>query len=742
MPSYQVLGKPTARVDGVEKVTGTALYSADFAPSGTIWGKSLLSPYSHARIVSIDTSAARALPGVHAVLTGADVAGQLWGRAIKDIPVLAQGRVRFAGERVAAVAADDEDIAQQAIDLIDVVYEELPTVFEIEDALADDAPVLHADFPSYVGGAKIDLPPNGYHHVVTDRGDLEAGFADADLIVENTYRTKRVHQGYLEPQSVLVSIDGDGDGAQTNVWACSKAPYNTREALANGVGVEEDTIVFNHTYIGGDFGGKATPANLPIAYELAKASGRPVRMVLDYLVEEFMAANPRHSTMTRLRTGVKKDGTIVAHHVQFFVNVGAYAGYKPGRVIGGANQAAGPYRVGNVRVEATHVYSNLVPGGHMRAPGTPQALFALESHIDEVAGQVGMDPLAFRLKNLVQDGETAATGATRQHSRVRQTLQAAADGISYKNPKAKGVGRGFAVGEHAPGGGQGTSRVTLQPGGEIELMTPIFDQGTGTYTILTQVVAEELQVPPEQVHLSVWPTGALEFDSGIGGSRGARVATVVSHAAAQDAIAKLLQLAAEHFGCAAEVLVLRNGEIRRLDTEEAVRWPAFLTELNATVIGEASADERGAAQSTGYCAQAAEVYVDEETGEVKLLNFVSAHDVGLVLNPLGHTGQINGGFVQGLGYALMEELAITDGHVTSLSFGDYKFPTTMDLPPIKTVLLEADEGVGPYAIKGIGENSNISVAPAIANAVADALGVRIRELPITSEKVYRALKAR
>jgi CO/xanthine dehydrogenase Mo-binding subunit len=596
--------------------------------------------------------------------------------------------------------------------------------------------VLHESFDTYVGGAAIDLPPNGYNHTLTDRGNIEQGFAEADLIVENSYETKRVHQGYLEPQSVLVSIEGD----RTNVWTCSKAPYNTREALATAAGVEEETIVFNHTYIGGDFGGKATPANLPIAYELAKASGRPVRMVLDYLVEEFMAANPRHSTLCRLRTGVKRDGSIVAHHVQFFVNVGAYAGYKPGRVIGGANQAAGPYRVPNVRVESTHVYSNLVPGGHMRAPGTPQAVFALESHIDEVAREVGMDPLAFRLKNLVQDGETAATGQTRQHAHVRETLQAAADAVAYETPKGQAVGRGLAVGEHAPGGGQGTASVTLEPSGDVILSTPIFDQGTGTYTILAQVVAEELQLAPERVHLSVWNTGVLEFDSGIGGSRGSRVATVVSHAAAQDAIAKLLQVAATHFGCPEDRLVLRGEEIRRLDTEEAVRWPELLTTLGVSVTGEASADERGAAQSTGYCAQAAEVSVDLETGEVKLLNFVSSHDVGLVLNPLGHSGQIYGGFVQGLGYALMEELAISDGHVTSLSFGDYKFPTTADLPPMKTVLLDADEGVGPYGIKGIGENSNISVAPAIANAIADAVGVRIRELPITSEKVYRALQ--
>jgi CO/xanthine dehydrogenase Mo-binding subunit len=740
MAESQVIGTAVPRIDGADKVTGRASYTADVSLPGTLWGKALHSPYPHARILSLDTSAAEKLPGVHAVLTGKDVqagvqAG-MYGRAIKDIPVLALDRVRFFGERVAAVAADDEDIAQQALNLIEVEYEELPAVFDIESALDANAPVLHPEFASYRGGADVDIPPNGYNHASNERGDLGAGFTAADVIVENTYDTPRVHQGYLEPQSVLVSIDGE----QVNVWTGSKAPFNTREALATAAGIEPESIIFNHVYIGGDFGGKATPHHLPIAYFLAKATRRPVRMVFDY-IEEFMAGNPRHSTTIKLRTGMKQDGTITAHHSHFIVNAGAYAGYKPGRTIGGANQAAGPYRIENVKIESTHVYTNIVPGGHMRAPGYPQAAFALESHIDECARRLGIDPLDFRLKNLVVEGDQAASGQRVSNIRVSETLEAAAEAAGYKTPKRPNVGRGIAVGEHSPGGGQGTAEVTFRADGSVLLSTPIFEQGSGTYTTLQQVAAEELRLPLERIQVSVWNTDVIENDSGIGGSRGTRVATTVAHAAVEEAKAALLAAVAKSRGWPEDNLIVEGDVVRRLNTADSLSWPDFVAQAGE-VSARSSIEERGGAGVTGYVAQVAEVEVDVETGEVKLLNFTTAHDVGRILNPVGHQGQINGGLIQGLGFALMEELTIESGRVTSLSFGDYKFPTISDIPALQTVLLESDAGVGPYQIRGIGENSIVPVAPAIANAIADAVGARVRSLPLTPEKVYTALKAR
>ena len=735
MVAFQVIGKATPRADGVEKVSGEALYTADFALPGTIWGKTLHSPHAHARISRIDTTTARQLPGVHAVITGADVRAGLYGRIIKDVPVLAYDRVRFFGERVAAVAADDEDVARQAVDLIEVEYEELPAVFEPFEALAEGAPILHPAFETYTGGSVLERPTNAYAHTAVDRGDVEAGFAQADVVVENTYRTSRVHQAYLEPHNVLVHLNG----ARVEVWACSKAPYNLREALSTAIGVAEENIVINHSYIGGDFGGKATPADLPIAYHLAKASGRPVRMVADY-VEEFMAANPRHSTLIRLKTGVKQDGAITAHQVEFFVDAGAYAGFKPRGTIGGANQAVGPYRVTNTRVESTHVYTNTVPGGHMRSPGEPQAVFAIESHVDEVAQRLGMDPLTFRMKNLLTDGDENVFGERLRDIRAQETLRRAAEAAGYGEAKPAGVGRGLAIGDRGPGGGEGTAAVTLRSDGGVVLGTPIFDQGSGTYTTLRQVVAEELEVAPERVEIEVWNTDSVGFDSGIGGMRASRVNTAVAYEAAQDAKRALLDLAAEHLGWPAERLVLRGGEIRRTDQEEAIGWAELLAQADRPVTGRSHVDDRARAHVTSFTAQAAEVAVDEETGAVRLVAFTTAHDIGRVLNPVGHQGQINGGFMQGLGYALMEELRVEEGRVTSLSFGDYKIPTIRDIPPLRTVLLESESGVGPYQVKGIGEAPISPVAPAIANAIADAVGVRIRDLPITAEKVYEALK--
>jgi CO/xanthine dehydrogenase Mo-binding subunit len=736
MVTYQVIGQPARRVDGAEKATGQARYAADVSLPGVLWGKSLHSPYAHARIVRIDTSAAQQVPGVHAVITGADVRGGLWGRAVKDVPVLAYDRVRFFGERVAAVAADDEDIAQRALDLIEVEYDELPAVFEPLAALKDDAPILHPDFNAYSGfPQKMAQPSNVYHRTSFEKGDLERGFAEADLIIEHTYVTQRVHQGYIEPQAVLVYIDDHG---RVHVWVCSKVPYNTRESLATAAGITEEQILLHHVYIGGDFGGKGNARNTPICYFLARATGRPVRMVSDY-TEEFLAGNPRHAVVVRLKSGVQRDGTLTAHQVNYTVNSGAYAAFKPAGVIGGYNQAAGPYRVPHCRIESTFVYTNTVPCGFMRAPGEPQAVFALESHIDEIARQLGMDPLALRSKNLIVDGDETASGERFEHVRVHETLQAAVEAAGYYQPKPPLVGRGIAIGDRPAGGGQATAAITLRPDGSVILGTPIFDQGTGTYTTLCQVVAEELRVPLERIQVEIWDTDALPFDSGVAGSRATRINTIVAYEAAQEVKRELCRLAAETCTWPEERLTFAGDAIRRTDRDEAIRWTDLLARAGTAVTGRAHIEERGRSHITSFAVQVAEVAVDPETGAVRLLRFTTAHDVGQIVHPIGHQGQIEGAIMQGLGYALMEELQVEDGRVTNLSLGEYKLPTVRDAPPLTTVLVESPHGVGPYHIKGIGESPLTPVAPAIANAVADAIGVRIRALPITAEKVYDAL---
>ena len=679
------MGTSLPQIGGEDKVTGRLLYSADVALPGTLFGKCLSSPYAHARILGIDTSKARQVAGVHAVITGLDVqSGGLWGRAVKDVPVLAFDRVRYAGDRVAAVAAEDGDIAQQALDLIEVEYEELPAVFEPEEALAPGAPVLHPDFNSYHGfRQKMEAPSNRYHHTVFDKGDVERGFAEADLIIEATYQTQRVHQGYLEPQAVLVHIE---EGGRVHVWVCSKSPYVTREALATAGGVPEEDLLFHPVAIGGDFGAKGAARNTPICYYLTKASGRPVRMVSDY-VEEFLVGAPRHATVTRLKTGVKRDGTLLAHQVDYLVNCGAYAAFKPSGTIGGANQAAGPYRIANCRIESTHVYTNTVPGGFMRGPGEPQGVFAIESHMDEIARHSGMDPVELRLKNLVVDGDEMPNGEKLEHVRARETLQAAAEAAGYGRPKARLIGRGAAICDRPPGGGVGTSEITLKPDGSATIGTPIFDQGTGTYTTLRQIVAEEFKVAPELVQVEVWNTDAVDFDSGVAGSRATRVNTSVAYEAAQETKRELIRLAAKELGWPEESISVAGSQIRRLDIEEAVSWPQLLARTGQTVRGRAHLETTGRSQITSFVVQVAEVSVDPETGQVKLLGLTTAHDVGQIINPIGHQGQINGAIMQGIGYALMEELKVEDGRVISLSFGDYKMPTVRDIPPLKTVLL-------------------------------------------------------
>ena len=548
--------------------------------------------------------------------------------------------------------------------------------------------------------------------------------------------TQRVHQGYIEPQAVLVNID---DSGRVHVWVCSKVPYNIRESLATAAGISEEQLLFHHVYIGGDFGGKGNARNTPICYCLARATGRPVRMVSDY-IEEFLAGNPRHSVVVRLKTGVKRDGTLTAHQVHYLVNSGAYAAFKPGGIIGGFNQAAGPYRAPNCRIESAFVYTNTLPCGFMRAPGEPQAVFALESHIDEVARQLGIDPLTLRSQNLIVDGDETASGERFEHVRVHETLRAAVEAAGYHQPKPSYVGRGIAIGDRPAGGGQATAAITLRPDGSVILGTPIFDQGTGTYTTLCQVVAEELQVPLEHIQVEIWNTDAIPFDSGVACSRATRINTIVAYEAVQETKRELLRLAARELDWPEERLAFAGDAIRCADREAAIRWTDLLARASTSVTGRAHIEERGRSHITSFAVQVAEVSVDPETGEVQLLRFTTAHDVGQIVNPIGHQGQIEGAIMQGLGYALTEELQVEDGRVTTLSFGEYKLPTMPDAPPLTTVLVESAHGVGPYQIKGIGESPLTPVAPAIANAVADAVGVRIRDLPITAEKVYSALK--
>ncbi len=739
MESYRVIGQPIPRSDGEEKVTGAAYYTADVRLPGTLRARVLRSPLPYARIIRIDTTRARELTGVHAVLTGDDVRGVLFGKVYRDSTVLAQERVRFIGEPVAAVAAVDEETAQTALELIQVEYEELPAVLDPLQALREDAPILHPEMNSYAGlPQRLEKPSNAFSSEVREGGNVERGFAQADLVVENTFTMARVHQGYLEPHTCQVWIDPQD---RVQIWASNKAPHSLKQGLAVALGIPVEKVCVNPVAIGGDFGGKGAIWDEPLCYFLSLRTGRPVMMVMNY-ADELTACAPRHAGIIRWKTGVDRDGTIVAQQMEAIFDSGAYGGFRPRAPLDGAFGVIEPYRVPHFHMESKRVYTNNVPGGQMRASGGPQCRFAAESQIDCVARALGMDPLEFRLKNLIKNGEKTAMGASFQEVKAIETLQQGVAAAGYPGPKATNVGRGIAMHQRAPGGGESVVEVTLKPDGSVIVGTPVFEQGTGCHTILQQIVAEEFHLPPERVQITVLDTDATPFDSGLGASRVTRIASAAAFQAVQEVKQELLGLAADLLDWPEEQMAMVGEEVTVQGTGRHQRWDELLARASRTITKQGINHDNGRSPVIGFTAQVAEVSVDPETGRVKLLRFTSAHDVGRVLNPMGHQGQINGGVIQGMGHAMMEELPVEDGRVSVANFGDYKVPTLLDVPVLQTVLVESEIGVGPYQIKGIGELANVPVAAAIANAVEDAVGVRIRDLPVTAEKVQRELQRR
>ncbi|MGE5058599.1 MAG: xanthine dehydrogenase family protein molybdopterin-binding subunit, partial [Betaproteobacteria bacterium] len=716
---YHVIGQPVARTDNAGKVTGEARYTADVLLPGTLWAKTLRSPYSHARIIRIDTSRAEKAEGVRAVLTGKDVAGILYGRRYRDIAILAQQRARFMGERIAAVAADTLEQAERALELIDVHYEELPAVFDPEAALQEGAPIIHPDVATYKGLPKpLDAPTNRFAHDVFNRGDVDAGFARADVVVENAFTVARVHQAFLEPHCCLVWID---EQERVQMWSPNKAPQGLKESMCNAFKIAPERVCIHPVAIGGDFGGKGAPIDEPICYLLALRTGRPVKMIMEYR-EEFIAGAPRHAAVLRLKTGVKHDGAIVAHQMDAFLDAGAYGGFRPGAVVGGIAHAGGCYRAEHSRISVSRIYTNNLPGGQMRAPGEPQGFFAAESHMDCVARKLGMDPVEFRLKNLIEEGDETLTGGHYRGIKAKETLRAAVKAAAYKSPKPENVGRGVAMGYRGPGGGNTSVKISLNPDGSIVIHTGLFEQGTGTYTTMRQIVAEELSCEPDKILIDVHDTDSgVPFDSGIGGSRGTRVASGAAFQAASEAKENLLALAAKLLQWPQAEIELAGNLLVHKRSKKHERWDDLLRRVGRSVIGEAVNRDDEHSPVTAFAAQVAEVSVDPETGEVTLRKLTTAHDTGTIMNPTGHQGQIDGGVVQGIGYGLIEYLPVRDGRVEVTHFGEYKIPTVKDIPPLETVIIASDHGVGPYNVKGIGENPITPVAPAIANAIEDAV---------------------
>jgi CO/xanthine dehydrogenase Mo-binding subunit len=743
MNRFSAIGRATPRIEGPDKVTGHVAYAADQIFPRMVWGKAVRSALPHARIVRADASKARAYPGVLAVLTAEDVPDVLVGRQLQDTPVLARDRVRFIGEKIAVVGAESREIAEEAAALVEVEYEELPAVFDPHEAMQAGAPVLHEKMASY-GNLPQPVPtiPNVHSHVEWRMGDSEKGFAESDLVFEQNFATQRAHQGYLEPHAGLVCID---ERNRIVVWCSNKVPFPTRKYLAQAIGVDEKQIVVQLCSVGGDFGGKGALMDVPLCYFLAKATGRPAKMVMTY-AEELMAANPRHASTVSIKTGLKADGRIWAREVRAVFNSGAYGGFKPNVIVNlpGARAGGGAYDIPHLKIDAYSVYTNCVPGGHVRGPGEAQVLFAVESHMDYIARQMGLDPYELRRINVLKSGDLLPTGVPLKNSKGGELLEKlrAKLGTSRARQKHTFIGKGMAVAVKDAHHGEANAEVGLDDRGEVYVLTTVPDTGTGAHTIFRQIVGETLGLSSDQVKVIVGNTDTFANDVAVGGSRVTYLSGQAVHSAARELRNKVIDLAASQFACPREAVRLSGGVVsapgRKKTSLCDLARPGGLP--GVTLKAPAHFKSPPGAGGASFFGQGVEVEVDPETGQVKILRIVSAHDVATIINPVTHQGQIEGGMIQGLGFSLMEDLKDEDGKIVSLTLGDYKMPNVKDIPPHETIFVRDIWGPAPFDSKPIGEHSTSPTAAAIANAIYDATGIQIMETPITAEKVYHALK--
>ncbi|MEK7228474.1 MAG: xanthine dehydrogenase family protein molybdopterin-binding subunit [Candidatus Binatota bacterium] len=741
--SYRTVGKSVPHIEGVGKVTGTTQYVADLAVPGALWGKVLRSPVPHARVVKVDTSKARELAGVHAVISAADLPPVYVGSRMKDMPVLARERVRFVGEPVAAVAAESNEIAEQALNLIEVEYEEIPAVFDPVEAIRAGAPLVHEERSRYKNAPPVpEDVPNLQSVSVRKNGNIEEGFQRAPRIFEHTFRTQLTHHGYLEPHACVVRI---GEGGRVEVWATNKAPYALRDNLSEDLAIAKEKIKVHIMSVGGDFGGKSSLIDVPICYFLAERSGRPVKMALEYS-EELMAGAHRHPAVITLRTGVEEDGTLCAVEAKIIYGGGAYAAFKinPEVTVLGGRRLASYYRVPAIKAETYCVYTNQVPCTQTRTPGSPQVVFAMESQMDIIARELGLDRVAIRMRNLLKPGDASPMGEKWQHICVRETLKKALQASGWKRSKpGKNCGRGLALYERGTPSGRASAAITVEEDGGITILTGVPDVGPGFYTVVQQIVSETLGIGPEKVGVRFEDTDSLPYDPGTGGSKSTNTSGHAAYKAAREVREMLVGVAARTLGCKAEEVRQANGRFtaprsKGVSFDQIAR--TAVRENGGPIFHLTMYEPKEEPPVTSFAAQVAEVKVNPETGEVKVKRITTAHDSGVVLNTNTFQGQVDGGVINGMGFTLMEETPMVDGRITTLSMGDFKIPCIKDIPKLTTVLLQSPTGPVPYQGKSIAEMPNVPVAAAIANAVADAVGVRLFELPLTAEKVYWSLR--
>jgi CO/xanthine dehydrogenase Mo-binding subunit len=726
------VGRAAPRRDGREKVRGDAEFAGDIVVPHMLHGKVLRSPLPHARIASTDAAAAEAIPGVVCVLTAADLHDfdPYWGHAIRDRPIVAIDKVRFAGEPVAAVAAEDEATALAALDAIQVEYEELPVVGTVAEALAPDAPLIH-DTPLRPGlfhglGELAPRDGNVCYRFTMDRGELEAVFAHADLVVEGEYTFPAVYQYAMETHTVIAHAVGD----QITVWASCQHPFLVRAELAALFDVPLANVRVVVPYLGGGFGSKSYTKMEPITVALARKAGQPVRV--QNRVAESMVTTRRHGMRCRMRTAMTREGRLLGRDVECWFDTGAYADNGPRVTATGGDAAPGPYRWEAYRVDAACVHTNTAPSGSYRAFGATHLQWIGESQIDDLARRAALDPLDVRRANLCSPGEELRAGGKPLDADLVGDVEAAAAAVGWAEPKPANVGRGVSVGLLAAGAHPVSSAIVrMEADGQVVVLVGTTEVGQGARTVLAQIAAEEIGVPVEQVTVRGTDTRYTPYDRSTGASRSTTLAGLAVQRAASQVRDQLEEIAG-------------NGEL------EPAEMPALIARRFGLAGGELIGRGEVAPQGTGsyaegpvfweVCVGAAEVEVDDDTGAVHVRKTATIADVGKAINPLLVERQDEGGTMQGLGNALFEEMIYEDGLLMNDNLLDYRVPSFEDLPDeMQCIVVENADGPGPYGAKGCGEGSLAAVTAAVVTALADA-GVPMTELPLTPERVWRRIQ--
>ncbi len=735
---FKVVGTRPLRPDGVDKVTGRARFGADMTAPGMLVGLILRSPHAHARIRSIDTSKAEALAGVKAVVTRDDFPGDV-DRSLKDTlyNIMAREKALYDGHAVAAVAATSRAVARKALKLIEVDYEVLPHVIDVEEAMAPDAPVLHDDMFTRRVEPKPDTPSNVASRCEFGHGDVDKGFGEADVVVERTFRTEATHQGYIEPHACLASVSADGLG---ELWCCTQGHFMVRDTCAGLLGMDVSKLRVTASEIGGGFGGKTTVFIEPVALALARKAGKPVKVVMTR-DEVFRASGPTSSTVVRVKIGVKNDGKITAAEAELKYQGGAFRGSP---VDLGAMSAFACYSLENVKTVGYDVVTNRPKQVAYRAPGAPMAAFAVESVIDEIAARIGMDSMDLRLANGVNEGDQASYGPKMPRIGFKATVEAARAHEHYSAPLGPNQGRGVASGFWFNFGGQTCVSLNLNVDGTLVLAVGTPDIG-GSRASMSLMAAEELGIEYDRVRTIIADTSSLGYNDVTDGSRATFASGLAVINAARDAIDKLCARAAKVWDIPPEAVVWEDGYARPSGPNAGDFEPMSLAEIAAIaektggpIAGHYEVNAGGAGVS--FATHMVDVEVDPETGRTDILRYTVVQDAGKAVHPSYVEGQFQGGAVQGIGWAINEEYIYgEDGRLQNPGFLDYRLPVASDLPMIDTVIVEVPNPGHPYGVRGVGETSIVPPLAAIANAVSAATGVRFTELPMSPPRVLKAI---